>query len=162
MSDTARDPEGRFEMPLPAGWQAAPDEDGDGLEVWNEEGAGTLHLISFAPEGGDFPDPAEELYAFLQEQDVELEDDEVEDVPLTGGAEMALCEYLTEDEDAGESLFWMVGVAAAPGRLVFATYFCPAGEEAKEREAVRGALGALRIVGAEGEAEEADPTEPPE
>ncbi|HEX8906661.1 MAG TPA: hypothetical protein VF771_17555 [Longimicrobiaceae bacterium] len=151
MSDTARDPEGRFEMPLPGGWQAAPDEDGDGLEVWNEEGPGTLHLISFAPEGGDFPDPAEELYAFLQEQDVELEEDEVDDVPLDGGAEMALCEYLTEDEEEGENLFWMVGVAAAPGRLVFATYFCPAGEEAAEREVVRDALGKLRVIGAEGD-----------
>jgi hypothetical protein len=75
-------------------------------------------------------------------------------VPLAGGAEMALCEYLTEDEDAGENLYWMVGVAAAPGRLVFATYFCPAGQEAREREAVRGALGALRIMGAEGEDDE--------
>ena len=148
MSDTARDPEGRFEMPLPAGWRAAPDEDGDGLEVWNEDGAGTLHLISFAPEDGDFPDPAEELYAFLQEQDVELEEDEVEDVALAGGAEMALCEYMTEDVDSGERLFWMVGVATAPERIVFATYFCPAGEEAREREAVREALGRLGIVGA--------------
>jgi hypothetical protein len=148
MSETARDPEGRFEMPLPAGWQAAPDEDGDGLEVWNEQGAGTLHLISFAPEDGDFPDPAEELYAFLQEEDVELQEDEVEDVPLPGGAEMAVCEYLSEDEESGEGLFWIVGVATAPGRIVFATYFCPAGEEAAERQTVRGALASLRIVGA--------------
>ncbi|HSU16864.1 hypothetical protein [Longimicrobium sp.] len=147
MSDTARDPEGRFELRVPAGWQAAPDEDGDGLEVWKEEGSGTLHLISFAPEGEDFPDPAEELYAFLQEQDVVLQEDEVEDVPLPGGAEMALCEYLTEDEDEGESLFWMVGVATAPGTMVFATYFCPAGEEARERDAVRGALASLQIAG---------------
>jgi hypothetical protein len=153
MSDTARDPEGRFEMPLPAGWQAAPDEDGDGLEVWNEEGSGTLHLISFAPEGGDFPDPAEELYAFLQEEDVELQEDEVEDVPLAGGAEMALCEYLSEDEETGESLFWMVGVATAPGRIVFATYFCPAGEEEAERYEVREALSSLRMLGAEGAGE---------
>ncbi len=148
MSETARDPEGRFELRAPAGWQAAPDEDGDGLEVWSEAGAGTLHLISFAPEGDDFPDPGEELYAFLAEQDVELEEDEVDDVPLEGGAEMALCEYLTEDEESGENLFWIVGVAAAPGRLVFATYFCPAGQEAREREAVRDALASLRILGA--------------
>jgi hypothetical protein len=151
MSDTARDPEGRFELRLPRGWQAAPDEDGDGLEVWSAEGAGTLHLISFAPGGEDFPDPAEELYAFLQEQDVELEEDEVEDVALDGGAEMALCEYLTEDEETDERLYWMVGVAAAPGRLVFATYFCPAGQEPRERDVVREALGSLRIMGGEGE-----------
>jgi hypothetical protein len=114
--------------------------------VWKEEGSGTLHLISFAPEGEDFPDPAEELYAFLQEQDVVLQEDEVEDVPLPGGAEMALCEYLTEDEDEGESLFWMVGVATAPGTMVFATYFCPEGEEARERDAVRRALASLQIA----------------
>ena len=36
MSDAARDPEGRFELRLPPGWQAAPDEDGDGVEVWRE------------------------------------------------------------------------------------------------------------------------------
>ena len=149
MSDTARDPEGRFELRLPRGWQAAPDEDGDGLEVWSDEGEVTLHLISFAPGGDDFPDPAEELYAFLQEQDVELEEDEVEDVSL-GGAEMALCEYLTEDEETDERLYWMVGVAASPGRLVFATYFCPAGREAQERDLVRDALASLRIDGAEG------------
>jgi hypothetical protein len=150
MSDTARDPEGRFELRLPGGWQAAPDEDGDGLEVWREDGEGTLHLISFAPEGEDFPDPAEELYAFLQEQDVELEEDEVEDVSLPGGAEMALCEYLTEDEETDERLYWMVGVAAYPGRLVFATYFCPAGREAQERDLVRDAFASLRIDTADG------------
>jgi hypothetical protein len=161
MSDTARDPEGRFELRVPAGWQAAADEDGDGLEVWNEEGSGTLHLISFAPEGDDdFPDPAEELYTFLQEQDVVLEEDEVEDVPLPGGAEMALCEYLTEDEDEGESLFWMVGVATAPGTMIFATYFCPAGEEERERDLVRAALGSLRIAGLpEDEGESGDGSE---
>src|SRR5688500_16290872 len=49
MSDTARDPEGRFTVTVPPGWSAAPDDDQDGLEVWKEDGAGTLHLISFAP-----------------------------------------------------------------------------------------------------------------
>jgi hypothetical protein len=156
MSETARDPEGRFELRLPAGWQAAADDDGDGMEVWNEDGAGTLHLISFAPEGEDFPDPAEELYSFLQQQDVELEEDEVDDVQLPGGAEMALCEYLTEDEEEGESLFWMVGVATAPGTIVFATYFCPAGEEERERDSVRGAMASLRLTGAEGEGGEGE------
>jgi hypothetical protein len=148
MSETARDPEGRFELALPAGWQAAADEDGDGMELWREEGAGTLHLISF--ETDEFSDPAEELYAFLQERGVELEDDEVEDMELVG-AELALCEFLTEDEDDGERLFWLVGVATAPGTLVFGTYFCPEGREAEERDAVRAMLGALRVKGAEAE-----------
>jgi hypothetical protein len=147
MSDTVRDPEGRFELRLPAGWQAAADEDGDGMELWREEGAGTLHLISFEADAGDFPDPAEELYAFLEERGVELEDDEVDDVALDGGAELALCEYVSEDEDEGESLFWLVGVATAPGTLVFGTYFCPSGHEDKEREAVRGILESLRVTG---------------
>ncbi|HKP74110.1 MAG TPA: hypothetical protein VJT67_01145 [Longimicrobiaceae bacterium] len=142
----ARDPEGRFTVQVPAGWNAAPDEDQDGLELWREDGAGTLHLISFAPDGG-FLDPAEELYAFLEERGVELEDDEVDDVPLEGGAELALCEYVSEDEDDGEALYWMVGVGTAPGVLVFATYFCPAGQERAERDAVRGALASLTIEG---------------
>lgn len=146
MSETARDPEGRFELRLPPGWQAAADEDGDGLEVWREEGAGTLHLISFETDG--FSDPAEELYAFLQERGVELEDDEVEDVPLEG-AEMALCEFRTEDEDDGETLFWLVGVATAPGTLVFCTYFCPTGREGEERDPVRGMMGAMKVRGEE-------------
>ena len=37
----------------PPGWSAAPDPEQDGLEVWPEEGAGTLHLISF-DAGDDF------------------------------------------------------------------------------------------------------------
>lgn len=145
MSETARDPEGRFELRLPQGWQAAVDEDGDGMEVWREEGAGTLHLISF--EADEFPDPAEELYAFLQERGVELEDDEVEDLPLAG-AELALTEFMSEDEDDGESLFWLVGVATAPGTLVFGTYFCPAGREREERDLVREALTTMKVHGA--------------
>lgn len=152
MSDTARDPEGRFELRLPPGWQAASDEDGDGVEVWREDGAGTLHLISFDTDDGEYPDPAEELYAFLDERGVTLEDDEVDDVPLAG-AEMALCEFLSEDEDDGESLFWLVGVATAPGTLVFGTYFCPAGREAEERELVRDALGAMKVRGGPAPAE---------
>ena len=148
MSDAARDPEGRFTVRVPAGWSSAPDEDQDGLELWKEDGAGTLHLISFQPDEGEFPDPAEELYAFLEARGVELEEDEVEDVPLDGGAELALCEYLSEDEDDGDSLYWMVGVATAPGVLVFATYFCAAGQEEAERDAVRGALASLKIEGA--------------
>lgn len=140
-----RDPEGRFDLEIPSGWSAAPDEEDEGLEVWKEDGVGTLHIVGFDREPGDFADPAEELWAFLEDRGVELEEDEVEDVPLAGGAEMALCEFLSEDEDEGDSLFWMVGVATTPGALAFATYFCPAGEEDAEREAVRGALATLRI-----------------
>lgn len=154
MSDERRfaDPDGGFSVAVPAGWEAAPDEEDGGVEVWSEEGVGTLHLIAFETDEGDFPDPAEELYAFLEDRGVELEEDEVDDLPLAGGAEMALCEYVSEDEDEGDALFWMVGVAAAPGTLVFATYFCPAGEEEAERETVRRALGSLRVRGAEDQA----------
>lgn len=147
MSDV-RDPEGRFTVRIPPGWSSAPDDDQDGLEVWNEDGAGTLHLISFEPDEGDVPDPAEELYAFLEARGVELEEDEVEDVPLDGGGELALCEYLSEDEDEGDSLYWMVGVANGPHALVFATYFCTAGDEAAERDAVRATLASLKLTGA--------------
>jgi hypothetical protein len=154
MSDTARDPEGRFTLRLPPGWQAAVDEDGDGMEVWREDGAGTLHLISFDTD--EFSDPAEELYAFLHERGVELEDDEVEDLPLEG-AELAVTEFLSEDEDDGESLFWLVGVATAPGTLVFGTYFCPAGREGEERDTIRAALTGMQVRGA---GEGAEPPSP--
>ena len=145
MPETTRyaDPAGRFDLVVPPGWSADVDEEGDGVELWSEAGPGTLHLIGFGADG--FADPAEELYAFLDEREIELEEDEVEDVPLEGDAELALCEYASEDEDDGEQLFWMVGVATGPGTLVFATYFCPAGEEAAERETVRQALGTLRL-----------------
>jgi len=139
------DPEGRFELKVPAGWSAAPDEEDGGLEVWDEAGVGTLHVIAF-PQGPDeFLDPAEELYAFLDERGVELQEDEVEDLQLQDEAELALCEYTSEDEEDGEELYWMVGVATAPGVLAFATYFCPAGQESREREAVRAALESLRL-----------------
>jgi hypothetical protein len=148
MSDAQRyaDPEGRFDLVVPRGWAAAPDEDDGGVEVWREDGAGTLHLIAFETSPDEFPDPAEELYAFLDERSVELEEDEVEDVPLEDGSELALCEFVSEDEEDGESLFWMVGVATTPGVIAFATYFCPAGEEEKERDTVRLALTTLRLL----------------
>lgn len=152
MSDRERaaDPEGRFTLTPPEGWSAAPDEDEGGLEVWREEGAGALHLVSFDAE--DFADPAEELYAFLEDRGVELEEDDVEDLALEGGAEMAFAEYETEDEDEGESTFWLVGVASAPGTLVFATYLAAAGEQEPEVEEVRRALGTLRLRSAAPEA----------
>lgn len=145
MSDAERatDPDGRFTLHPPAGWSAAPAEDEGGLEVWREEGVGVLHLVSFDTD--DFADPAEELYAFLEDRGVELEDDDVEDLALPEGAEMAFAEYEAEDEDEGEATFWLVGVAAAPGTLVFATYVAPAGEQEPEVDLVRAALGTLRL-----------------
>lgn len=142
-SQRQRDPDGRFDLVIPAGWSAAADEEDGGLEVWNEAGSGTLHLLAFPHD--EFADPAEELYAFLEERGVELEEDEVEDVPLAEPAELALCQYVSEDEESGESLFWLVGVATAPGVLAFATYFAPEGDEGTEPEQVKEALRTLRL-----------------
>lgn len=140
------DPEGGFELMVPAGWTTERDEEEGGVELSHPDGAGVLHLIGLEQPADSFPDPAEELYAFLEDRGVELEEDEVEDVPLEGDAEMALCEYVSEDEEEGDgATFWLVAVATAPGRLVFATYFCDAGEEEQERETVRKALGTLRL-----------------
>lgn len=149
MSDAqrARDPDGRFTLVAPRGWSAAPDEDEGGLEVWPEEGAGSLHLISFDP-GDEFPDPAEELYAFLADRGVELEEDDVTDVVLEDGGELALAEYEAEDEDEGDATYWLVGVATGPDAVVFATYLCPAGEHEQEAELVRAALATLRLTAA--------------
>lgn len=150
MSSESRytDPEGVFDVRVPDGWYAEPDEEAGGVELAHPDGAGALHLMGFAQDPGEFPDPAEELYAFLEEQGVELQEDEVEDVPLAGGAELALCEYVSEEEGVGET-FWRVGVATAPGGLVFASYSCAAGEEDEERETVREVLASLRLRGAE-------------
>jgi hypothetical protein len=147
MSEPTRhtDLDGRFDLVIPAGWSASPDEEDGGLEVWSETGVGTLHVIALPQDLDEFLDPAEELYAFLEERGVELQEDEVDDVVLEGDAELAVCEYSSEDEDDGEALFWMVGVATAPGVLAFATYFCPAGQEERERLAVRAALETLRL-----------------
>ena len=139
-------PEGGFDFRLPAGWTAAPEPEAGGVEVEHPEGAGTLHLIGFPQPEGEFPDPAEELYAFLSEQGVEIEEDEVEDLELPGGVEMALTEYVSEDEEEEEgATFWLVAVATAPEALVFATYTCVAGEEEEERETIRGILTSLRL-----------------
>ncbi|HEU0298561.1 MAG TPA: hypothetical protein VFR37_03885 [Longimicrobium sp.] len=146
MSDARRvqDPDGRFTLVPPPGWSAAPDEEQGGVEVWPEEGAATLHLISF-DAGDDFADPAEELYAFLDDRGVELEEDDVTDVSLDGG-ELAWAEYEAEDEDEGDVTWWLVGVATGPGVIVFATCLCPAGEHEGEAELVRAALGTLRLA----------------
>lgn len=141
------DRQGGFEIAVPAGWTAEPDADEGGVELSHADGAGVLHVIGIPQPADEFPDPAEELYAFLEDRGVELEEDEVEDVTLEDGAEMALCEYVSEDEEDGERLFWRVGVATSPGHLVFATYFCAAGEEEEERAQVTAALQSLRLVG---------------
>lgn len=150
MSDAqrVRDPDGRFTLVPPPGWSTAPDEEDGGLEVWPAEGSGTLHLMSFEAGDDDFPDPAEELYAFLDDRDVELEEDEVADVPLEDGSELAIAEYEAEDEDEGDVTYWLVGVATGPGALVFATYLCPAGAHEAEAELVRASLATLRLEAA--------------
>ncbi|HEX6369656.1 MAG TPA: hypothetical protein VF006_12120 [Longimicrobium sp.] len=152
MSDAqrVRDPDGRFTLVPPPGWSTAPDEEDGGLEVWPAEGAGTLHLMSFDAGDDDFPDPAEELYAFLDDRNVELEEDEVADVPLDDGGELAIAEYEAEDEDEGDVTYWLVGVATGPGALVFATYLCPAGEHEAEAELVRASLATLRLTARSG------------
>jgi hypothetical protein len=147
MTEASRraDPEGRFDLIIPLGWSAAPDEEDGGLEVWDDGGVGTLHVIAFPQAPDEFLDPAEELYAFLEERGVELQEDEVEDLLLQDEAELALCEYTSEDDEDREELYWMIGVATAPGVLAFASYFCPAGQEQRERELVRLALESLRL-----------------
>jgi hypothetical protein len=137
--------EGGFAIRVPAHWQAEadPEEEG-GVELWHPDGVGELHLVGFASAADEPPDPAEELYAFLEEQGIELEEDEVEDLELSDEGELALCEYLSEDEETGETLYWLVGVAALPGRLVFAHYTCAADEEERERDKVRAILRTLR------------------
>ncbi len=147
-SERTTDPDGRFTLVVPPGWSAAPDEDEGGLEVWREDGAGTLHLVSFEAE--DFADPAEELYAFLEDRGVELEEDDVDDVALAEGGEMALAEYEAEDEEEGDATFWLVAVATAPGALVFATYLAPAGAQEAEAALVRESLATLRLRSGEG------------
>jgi len=134
------DPDGAFELSLPAGWEFEQDEEG-GILIGHPDGSGLLHLISFPGEGDE--DPGAELYSFLEEQEIQIEEDEVEDMELECGS-LALCEYLSEDED--ETVFWLVGVATAPGSLVFVSYSCPLGEETTEREIVRKILGELRLT----------------
>jgi hypothetical protein len=129
------DAEGGFDVLVPEGWYAEPDPEAGGVEMAHPDGAGLLNLVGFPQPDNDFPDPAEELV-----------EDDVEDLSLEGGAEVAVCEYLTEDEEegAGET-FWLVGVATAPGALVFANYSCVAGEQEEERETVMAVLRSLRL-----------------
>jgi hypothetical protein len=143
MKTTYRDEDAAFSIDLPSGWMVERDEEG-GVLVGLEEGCGLLHLIEFDREVGEETDPAEELYAFLEDQEIELEEDEVEDSELSGGGSLALCEYLALDgEEAEETVFWLVAVATAPGRLLFASYSCPLGDEDDEKEQVRQILSSL-------------------
>lgn len=139
--------DGAFSLSLPPGWEHDEDEEG-GLLIASPSGPGLLHVVAF--DQPDPVDPAEELFVFLEGQGVELEEDEVEDLELAGEGELAYCEYLTEEEDEaadeGEAAtYWLVGVATAPGRLVFCSYSCPAGSQDEEREAVLGVLRTLRL-----------------
>lgn len=140
-----------FEFDIPEGWQAEPDEE-EGLQAGRVDGAGLLHLIGFEQETGEALDPAEELYIFLEDQGIQLEEDEIEDLELESGAELSLCEYLSENEEEGEgegereTTYWLVAVATVPGNLVFASYTCPAGREDEERETVRDILTTLRLA----------------
>jgi hypothetical protein len=144
MKTTFRDPSGAFEVQLPVGWEVEADEEG-GLLLGEHHGCGLLHLIQFDREPGEEADPAEELYAFLEDQEIELEEDEVEDVGLGGGGSLAVCEYLSEEGE--EIVYWLVGVATAPGQLLFASYSCPHGEEEQEKGRVREILASLSFVG---------------
>jgi hypothetical protein len=145
--------QGGAELELPDGWVAEVDEEG-GVNLMAEDGPGLLHLVTFPQEPGEMADPAEELYAFLEDQGVELEEDEVEDVELGGEAHLALCEYISERDEEGEpeegdddepATFWLVGVATSPGNLLFGSYSCAAGEEDQERETVRTILASVRL-----------------
>jgi hypothetical protein len=145
-----------FDVDLPEQWTAAPDEDG-GISVSGPGAVGLLHLIAFEQPLGQDLDPAEELYVFLEDQGIELQEDEIEDLPLEGGADLSLCEYVTEEEEEegedevggaaeeGETTYWIIAVATIPGNLVFASYSCPADAIEAEREAVRAMLATLRL-----------------
>ena len=136
------DTEGSFRLSVPAGWEVARDEEG-GLLFSHGEGGGLLHVLPFARDDAEEIDPAEELYAFLEDQDIELEDDEVEDVELDAGGSIAICEYVAEEDD--DAVFWMIGVTTGPGQLVFASFSCPAEDQEGEREAVLGMVRSLRV-----------------
>ena len=133
-----------FSLSLPEGWVAEPDEE-EGVSVHSPEGAGLLHLVAFPASEEQEQDPAEELYAFLEEQGIEIEEDEVEDVELPAGGELALCEYLSEEEEEDETTYWLVGVAMSPATLVFVSYSCPSGQEEKERANLREILTSLTL-----------------
>lgn len=138
-----------FSVEIREGWEAEADED-EGVIIAGPSGVGLLHMVAFPQPGEIITDPAEELYAFLDDQGIQLEEDEVEDVELAGGEELSMCEYVAEEEDdqeESETTFWLVGVATAPGTLVFSSYTCPAADAEKERDAIREILTSLRLSG---------------
>ncbi len=144
------DDQGGFEVTLPPGWTAEPDPEGEGVELRDSQEIGVLHLLGFPHSEAPPADPAEELYGFLEEQGIELEEDEVEDLELESGGEVALCEFLMEGEEGVEGeeepVFWIMAVAVAPEVLIFASYSCPVGEEEGQRERVRAILRSLRAA----------------
>ncbi|HET7274038.1 MAG TPA: hypothetical protein VFI91_02595 [Longimicrobiaceae bacterium] len=149
MNERYTDLNGGFAVTIPAGWLAEADVEEGGVLMAREDGSGLLHLISFDREPGEIADPAEELYSFLEEMGIELQEDEVEDLEIGGATEVSLCEYITEDGDGDEKgdpdgpTFWLTAVATAPGRLVFGSYSTPAGEESLERETIIAILKSL-------------------
>ena len=137
-----------FSLALPEGWVAEPDEE-EGVSVASAEGSGLLHLVAFPHAADEELDPAEELYAFLEEQGIEIEEDEVEDLELPAGGGLALCEYLSEQDEEGEeeeTTYWLVGVAVGPGTLLFISYSCPSGEEEQERSSIRKILESIAFT----------------
>ena len=144
-----------FEVRVPAGWTYERDEEG-GVLLASGAGTGLLHMVSFEQNGEEVLDPAEELYVFLEDQGVELEEDEVEDLELLDGSDLAYCEYLTEEEEEAEgeeeeaSTFWLVGVATSPAAVVFCSYSCPAGSQDEEREGVLAILGSILLLPRDG------------
>jgi hypothetical protein len=153
MEDTLRTvAEEGFSVVVPPGWEAERDLEEGGLDIWDPEGPGDLHLVGFSNPGSDPSDPAEELYAFLEDQGIELEEDEIEDFELADGGALAICEYLAEEEaeEGGEVGYSLLGVAALPGWLVFAQYTCEAGTENAERSDVLALLRSIRPAPSEG------------
>lgn len=148
MAERASDPNGRFDIVVAPGWVTETDAAEGALILFRPESEGNLELLSFpfTPEEGT--DPADELFAFLDEEDVLLLEDEVEDFELEGGAGLALCEYVSEEEaegDGAEQLFWLVAVATGQHGLVFASYSSPAGTEQADRADVVQMLRSLRL-----------------
>lgn len=144
-----------FSLQIPPGWVAEPDEE-EGVSVYHPEGEGLLHLVAFPHPAGESADSADELYAFLEEQGIEIEEDEVEDVELPGGAALSLCEYEEENEgeaegdgEQNEPARWLVGVATGPEGLVFVSYSAPADGADEEGEVVRRIIGTLHLRGAQ-------------
>lgn len=148
MAERALDPSGRFDIVVAPGWVTETDPDEGGLILFRPESEGNLELLSFPFTPEEDTDPADELFAFLDEEDILLLEDEVEDFALAGGTGLALCEYVSEEqqEDEGaEQLFWLVAVATGQHSLVFATYSCPAGLEDGDRGDVAQMLRSLRL-----------------